>query len=112
MSDFIRELSNNPRFWEALKERREILKVSYVHDQTPQKSLDSEVNRAIYNTPIRKGGYDSVTDDEVRAFLEEFFVPENMIMIFVGPQDHIIDILNKHLPEVDIRIHNVKELIE
>ena len=35
-----------------------------------------------------------------------------MIMIFVGPKDHIIDILNKHLPEVDIRVHDVKELIE
>ncbi|MCE2434984.1 MAG: insulinase family protein [Candidatus Latescibacteria bacterium] len=112
MSDFIRGLSDNPRFWEALKERREILKVSDVHNQTPQRSLDREINRAIYNTPIHKGSYDSITDDEVRAFLEKFFVPENMIMIFVGPKDHIIDILNKHLPEVDIRVHDVKELIE
>ncbi|MDE2830907.1 MAG: hypothetical protein OXN20_12380 [Gemmatimonadota bacterium] len=112
MSDFIRGLSDNPRFWEALKERRKILKVSPAHNLTPQRSLDREVNIAIYNAPYRKGGYDSVTDDEVRAFLEEFFVPENMIMIFVGPKDHIIDILNKHLPEVDIRVHDVKELIE
>ena len=112
MSDFIRELSNNPRFWEALKERREILKVSHVHNVTPQRSLDREVNIAIYNAPYRKGGYDSVTDAEVRAFLEKFFVPENMIMIFVGPKDQIIDILNTHLPEVDIRVHDVKELIE
>ena len=112
MSNFIRGLSDNPRFWEALKERREILKVSDVHNLTPQRSLDHEVNIAIYNAPHRKGGYDSVTDAEVRAFLEKFFVPENMIMIFVGPKDHIIDILNKHLPEVDIRVHDVKELIE
>ena len=76
MSDFIRGLSDNPHFWEALKERREILKVSYVHNQTPQRSLDREVNIAIYNAPYRKGGYDSVTDAEVRAFLEKFFVPE------------------------------------
>ena len=112
MSDFIRGLSDNPRFWEILKERREILRVSDVRNQTPQRSLDRDVNRAIYNTPIRKGGYDSVTDAEVRVFLEKVFVPENMIMIFVGPKDHIIDILNKHLPEVDIRVHDVKELIE
>ena len=112
MSDFIRGLSDNPRFWEALKERRKILKVSYVHNLTPQRSLDREVNIAIYNAPYRKGGYDSVTDAEVRDFLEKFFVPENMIMIFAGPKDHIINILKKHLPEVDIRVHSVKELIE
>lgn len=112
MSDFIRGLSDNPRFWKFLKERREILKVSDVFNQTPQRSLDHEVNKAIYNRPQRKGGYDAVTDAEVRAFLEKFFVPENIIMIFVGPKDHIIDILNKHLPEVDIRVHDVKELIE
>ena len=112
MSDFIRKLPDNPRFWEALKERRKILKVSYVHNETPQRSLDREVNIAIYNAPYRKGGYDSVTDAEVRAFLEKFFVPKNMIMIFVGPKDHIIDILDKHWPEVDIRVHDTKELIE
>ena len=112
MSDFIRELPDNPRFWEALKERRKILKVSYVHNLTPQRSLDREVNIAIYNAPYRKGGYDSVTDAEVRTFLEKFFVPENMIMLFLGPKDHIIDILNKHYPGADIRVHDVKELIE
>lgn len=112
MSDFIRELPDNSRFWEALKERREILKISDVHNVTPQRSLDREVNIAIYNAPYRKGGYNAVTDAEVRTFLEKFFVPENMIMIFAGPKDHIIDILNKHLPEVDIRVHDVKELIE
>ncbi len=67
---------------------------------------------SIYNPPTHKGGSTSVTDDEVRDYLEKFFVPENMIMIFVGPKDHIIDILNKHLPEVDIRVHGGKELIE
>ena len=112
MSDFIRGLSDNPGFWDTLKERREFYDIAYVYNLTPQRSLDREVSRAIYNRPIRKGGYDSVTDAEVRAFLEKFFVPENMIMIFVGPKDHIIDILNKHDPEVDIRVHDVKELIE
>ncbi|MYK54565.1 MAG: insulinase family protein, partial [Gemmatimonadetes bacterium] len=93
MSDFIRELPDNPRFWEALKERREILKVSDVHNQTPQRSLNREVYRAIYNTPRREGGYDSVTDEDVRSFLEKFFVSDNMIMVFRGPKDNIKDIL-------------------
>ena len=81
MSNFILQLSDNPRFWEALKERRKFY-------------------------------YHSVTDAEVRDYLEKFFVPENMIMIFVGPKDHIIGVLKKHLPEVNIHVHDVKELIE
>ena len=112
MADFIQNLPDNPRFWETLKEQRETNNESFVHDKTPQKSLNQEVSRAIYNTQIRKGGFDAVTDDEVRAFLKKFFVPQNMIMIFLGPKDHITKILNTHLPEIDIRVHNVKELIE
>ena len=115
MSDFIRELSDDPRFWEEIKELRGNSNIAYAHVHerlTPQQRLNREVYRAIYNPPIRKGGSKSVTDAEVRAFLEKFFVPENMIMIFVGPKDHIIDILNKHWPQVDIRVHNTKELIE
>ena len=115
MSRFIRGLPDNPRFWEAIKELRENRNVAYAHAHellTPQRRLDNEVYRAIHNPPRRKGGSKSITDAEVRAFLEKFFVPKNMIMIFIGPKDHIIDILNKHLPEVDIRVHNVKELIE
>ena len=115
MSDFIRGLPDNPRFWEKIKELRESRNVVYAHAHellTLQRRLDNEVYRAIHNPTRRKGGSKSITDAEVRAFLEEFFVSENMIMIFIGPKDHIIDILNKHLPEVDIRVHNVKELIE
>ena len=112
MADFIQNLPDNPRFWETLKEERETNDISFVHDKTPQKSLNRAVSRAIYKSPRRKGGFDAVTDDEVRAFLEKFFVPQNMIMIFLGPKDHITKILNTHLPEVDIRVHNVKELIE
>ena len=81
MSNFILQLSDNPRFWEALKERRKFY-------------------------------YYPVTDAEVRDYLDKFFVPENMIMIFVGPKDHIIGVLKKHLPEVKIRVHDTKELIE
>ncbi len=112
MSDFIRELSDNPRFWEALKERREILKVSDVHNQTPQRSLNREVSRAIYNRPSRKGGYDSVTDEEVRSFLEKFFVSENIVMIFRGPKDNVIDILNTHWPEAEVHEQSRQSLIE
>ncbi len=115
MSDFIRGLPDNPRFWEGIKALRENSNIAYAHVHerlTPQQRLNREVYSAIYNPPSRKGGYDSVTDEEVYAFLEKFFVPQNMIMIFVGPKDYIIDILNRHLPEVDIRVHNTKELIE
>ncbi len=112
MFDFVQNLPDNPRFWETLKEKRETINESFVHARTPQQSLNREVSNAIYNSPRRKGGFDAVTDDEVRAFLEKFFVPQNMVMIFLGPKDHIIEILNTHLPDVDIRVHNVKELIE
>ena len=112
MSDFIQGLSDNPRFWAALKERREILKVSDVHNQTPQRSLNREVTRAIYNRPIREGGYDSVTDEEVRAFLKKYFVSQNLIMIFVGPKGHVIDILNTHWPEAEVHVQSVQNLIE
>ena len=112
MSDFIQGLSDNPRFWAALKERREILKVSEVHNQTPQRSLNREVTRAIYNRPLRKGGYDSVSDEEVRAFLEKYFVSSNLIMIFLGPKDHVIDILHTHWPEAEVHVQSVQSLIE
>ena len=112
MFDFIQNLPDNPRFWETLKEERETNDISFVHDRTPQQRLNRAVSRAIYNPPRRKGGSDAVTDDEVRTFLEKFFVPQNMVMIFIGPKDHIIEILNTHFPEVDIRVHKVKELIE
>ena len=112
MADFIQNLPDDPRFWETLKEERETDDISFVHDRTPQQRLNRAVNRAIYKSPRRKGGSDAVTDDEVRAFLKKYFVPQNMIMIFLGPKDHITKILNTHLPKVDIRVHNVKELIE
>ena len=115
MANFLRGLSDDPRFWAAIKESRESRNVVYAHAHellTPQRRLDSEVYRTIYNPPTHKGGSKSITDAEVRAFLEKFFVPKNMIMIFVGPKDHIIDIVNKHWPEVDIRVHDTKELIE
>ena len=115
MSKFIRGLPGNPRFWKEIKELRESRNVVYAHAHeflTPQRRLDNEVYQAIYNPPTHKGGHTSITDAEVRAFLEKFFVTENMIMIFLGPKDHIIDILNKHLPEVAIHEQSVESLLD
>ena len=115
MSDFLRGLPDNPRVWERIKELRESRDVAdaHVHERlTPQRRLDNEVYRAIYNKPIRKGGYKSITDAEVRSFLENFFVPQNMIMVFQGPKDHIIDVLHTHWPEVDVHVQNVESLLE
>ena len=115
MSDFIRGLPDNPRFWEKIKELRENSNVAYAHfheQRTPQRRLDNEVYRAIYNPPRRKGGYDSVIDEEVRSFLDKFFVSENMVMIFTGPKDNIRDILNKHWPEAEVHEQSRQSLIE
>ncbi len=115
MSDFLRELPDNPRFWEAIKELRENRNVAYahVHEQlTPQRRLYSEVYRAIHNPPRRKGGYSSVTDEEVRAFLEKFFVSENMVMIFRGRKDNIREILNTHWPEAEVHEQSLRSVIE
>ena len=115
VSDFIRELTDNPRFWEGIKELRENSNVTHAHfheQRTPQRKLDNEVYRALYNPPGRKGGYDSVTDEEVRSFLEKFFVSENMVMIFTGPKDNIRDILNKHWPEAEVHEQSLRSVIE
>ena len=115
MSDFLRGLPDNPRVWERIKALRESRDVTdaHVHEQRmPQRRLDNEVYRAIYNIPIRKGGYKSITDAEVRSFLERFFVPQNIIMVFQGPKDHIIDVLNTHWPEVDVHVKSVQSLLE
>ena len=70
------------------------------------------MTRAIYDRPIREGGYDSVTDEEVRAFIKKYFVSQNLIMIFIGPKDHIIDILNTQWPEAEVHVQSVRRLIE
>ena len=113
MSDFIRGLPDNPRFWRGIKELRENRNIVYAHVHerlTPQRRLDSEVYRAIYDSPVRKGGYKSISDVEVRAFLEKFFVQENMIMVFIGPKDNIIEILNTNWPEVDVQVQSLQSL--
>ena len=111
MSDFIRGLPDNPRFWAGIKALRENSNIAYAHERlTPQQRLDGEVYRAIYNPPRRKGGYKSITDAEIRAYLEKFFVPENMVMMFIGPKDNIIEILNANWPEVEVQVQSLQSL--
>ena len=113
MSDFIRGLPDNPRFWEGIKELRENSNIAYAHVHerlTPQQRLNGEVYRAIYDIPGRKGGSKSITDAEIRAYLEKFFVPENMVMMFIGPKDNIIEILNANWPEVEVQVQSFQSL--
>ena len=115
LSEFLLRLPDDSRFWDGIKELRESRDVAYasVHAQlTPQRRLDNAVHRAIYNSPRREGGYDSVTDEEVRAFLEKYFVSQNLIMTFIGPKDHILDILNTQWPEAEVHVQSVRSLIE
>ena len=115
LSEFLLRLPDDSRFWDGIQELRESRNVAYahVHEQlTPQRRLANEVQVAIYNPPSREGGYKSVTDEEVRAFLEKYFVSQNLIMIFVGPKDHVIDILHTHWPEAEVHVQSVQSLIE
>ncbi len=43
---------------------------------------------------------------------EKYFVTENMIMLFFGPKDHIIEILKKHWPDADIHVQAVESAID
>lgn len=115
LSEFLLRLPDDSRFWDGIQELRESRNVAYahVHEQlTPQRRLANEVYGAIYNPPSREGGYKSVTDEEVRAFLKKYFVSQNLIMIFVGPKDHVIDILNTQWPEAEVHVQSVQSLIE
>ena len=95
-----------------MRESRDVAYASVHAQLTPQRRLENEVHRAIYNSPRRDGGYDSVTDAEVRAFLKKYFVSQNLIMTFIGPKDHILDILNTQWPEAEVHVQSVRSLIE
>ena len=115
MSEFILGLADNDRFWSEIAELREnsdYVRASLWKEWTPRSRLDNEVNRAISNSPVRKGGFKSVTDNEVRSFLDEFFIPENMIMIFLGPKEHTIEILESKWPDMTIHVQTVTSTIE
>ena len=66
----------------------------------------------MYNFPRPDSGIRSVTDAEVRAFLHRYFVEDNMIMMLFGPKDDIIEILEKHWPDVVIHVLTTESAIE
>jgi predicted Zn-dependent peptidase len=70
------------------------------------------VDQTLYNYPWREGGIKSVTDAEIRSFLEKYFVTENMVLMLFGPKDHIIEILEKHWPDITIHVQPVEKAIE
>lgn len=115
MHAFIAGLVDNPDFWAAIGELRENPDVIDAHthgERTPTRRLDGAVDRALYNSPRRKGGIGSVTDAEVRAFLKKYFVEENLVLMLFGPKDHIIEILEKHWPDITIHVQPVEKAIE
>ena len=115
MSEFIPGLADNPRFWKTIAELRDNRDFAdaYLHEKmTPKHDLDDEVDGALYNFPSREDGIRSVTDAEIRSFLQKYFVKENMVMLLFGPKDHIIEILEKHWPEITIHVQPIEKAIE
>lgn len=115
MYEFIPGLADNPRFWETVSELRDnpdFADAEFHEEMTPKRDLDYEVDDALFNFPSRGSGYKSVTDTEVRSFLQKYFVEENMMMILFGPKEHIIEILEKHWPDMTIHVQTVESAIE
>lgn len=115
MSELLVGLADNPRFWETiaeLRENRDFARADLHEEMTPSRNLNDEVDGALYNFPSREHGYKSVTDDEIRSFLQKYFIEENMIMILFGPKEHIVEILEKHWPDVTIHVQPVEKAIE
>ena len=79
---------------------------------TPRRRLDNEVDIAIYDYPSREGGIESVTDAEIQSFLERYFVVQNMVMLFYGPKENIIEFSKKNWPEADIHAQTIDSTIE
>lgn len=115
MYEFIPGLADNPRFWETVSELRDnpdFADAEFHEEMTPKRDLDNEVDDALFNSPSRESGYKSVTDTEVRSFLQKYFVEENMVMVLFGPKEHIIEILEKHWPDMTIHVQTVESAIE
>lgn len=115
MHAFIAGLANNPEFWAAIRELRENPDVIDAHthgERTPQRRLSREVDQALYDFPSREDGIKSVTDGEIRSFLQKYFVERNLVTMFYGPKEHIIEILEKHWPEVEIHVLTTESTIE
>lgn len=115
MHAFIAGLADNPEFWAAVGELRENPDVidAHTHDErTPQRKLQREVDQALFKYPSREDGITSVTDAEIRSFLKKYFVERNLVTMFYGPKEHIIEILKKHWPEVVIHVLTTESTIE
>ncbi len=115
MHEIIAGLVDDPDFWQSIAELRKNPDAveAHIHGEfTPQRELDHAVDRAMFNYPRREGGISSVTDDEIRAFLARYFVAENMVKLFFGPKDRIIEILEKHWPDITIHVQPVEKAIE
>ncbi len=115
MSEFIPGLADNPRFWKTiaeLRDNRDFADADLHEKMTPKHYLDDAVDGALFNFPSREDGIRSVTDAEIRSFLQEYFVKENMVMMLFGPKDHIIEILEKHWPDMTIHVQPVEKAIE
>lgn len=115
LAEVVMGLADNPRFWETIAELREnqdFANADFHEEKTPRRGLDNEVDNDIYDRPSREGGIKSVTDAEIRSFLEKYFVVQNMVMIFYGPKDHIVETLEKHWPDITIHVQPVEKAIE
>ncbi len=115
VQEMIVGLADRPDFWTSIAQLRENQDAIEAHihgEYTPRRKLNSAVDRAIYNFPRREGGIRSVTNAEVRSFIEKYFVAENMVLMLFGPKDHIVEILEKHWPDITIHVQPVEKAIE
>ena len=115
VQEMIVGLADRPDFWTSIAQLRENPDAIEAHlhgEYTPRRKLNRAVDRAIFNYPSRADGIKSVTDAEIRSFLEKYFVTENLVMMLFGPKDHIIEILEKHWPDITIHVQPVEKAIE
>ena len=113
--EFIAGLAENPDFWTSIGELRanpDFIDAHTHGEQTPRRKLNRAADQAMYNFPSREDDIRSVTDAEIRSFLKEYFVEQNLVMMLYGPKEHIIEILEKHWPDITIHVQPVEKAIE
>lgn len=113
--EFIEGLAENPDFWTSIGELRANSDFINAHthgEQTPRRKLYRAADQAMYNFPSREDDIRSVTDAEIRSFLEKYFVEQNLVMMLYGPKDLIIEILERHWPDMTIHVQPVEKAIE